>query len=535
MNWAAKSDIFSILHKLAKWRGIFIIDNKGMLLVATLTTDQILLYGSVLAITGLFLSRTGFKYGLPTLLLFLAVGMAAGSTKLFNFTDPVIAQAIGSVALVIILFSGGMDTSYKEVKPIMLPGGLLATLGVLMTALLTGTFIYYLFQWLNVGVKLSFLESLLFASVMSSTDSASVFSILRSRKTNLKHNLKPLLEFESGSNDPMAFMMTVILVQMIKSVGSATIWDAVWMFVVQFAVGIVMGLLLGRAAVWLVNRANLYATSLYPILMLFIAFFMYAITNYAYGNGYLAVYVGGLVIGNSRMQYSNTIAKFFDGVQWLSQLVMFLTLGLLVNVSYLAEVAVPAILISLFMLFLGRPLSVHLTLLPFWKQFNMKAQMYISWVGLRGAVPIIFAMTPWVEGIESAQLIFTVVFFITILSLLIQGTTVQFMAEKLDLVDYSVRDKVFNEVDLPQQIKSSISEIIVTERMLNKGNQLKDLELPDHTLAIMVQREGHFFIPKGHTILQFDDHVLFISDDEEALVQAYEELGVNTYSIDKNL
>ena len=505
------------------------------MMLTVLTTDHLLLYGSILAVLGLFLSKTGFRFGLPTLLLFLGVGMAAGATGFINFDSPVIAQAIGSVALVVILFSGGMDTSFKEVKPIMAPGGLLATLGVLLTALFTGTFIYFLFQWLDMGIKLTFLQSLLFASVMSSTDSASVFSILRSKRTNLKQNLKPLLEFESGSNDPMAYMLTMVLIQMISQGDSVTIWDGVWMFVVQFSLGLLLGFLLGKGAIWLVNRANLYATSLYPILMLFVAFFIYSITNTVQGNGYLAVYVGGLVIGNSRMQYSHTIAKFFDGMQWLSQLVMFLTLGLLVDVPFLLKVALPALYISLFMLFFGRPLSVFLTLLPFWGKFSAKAQLYTSWVGLRGAVPIIFAISPWVAGLEHAQLTFTIVFFITILSLLIQGTTVHSMADKLDLIDYSVRENVFTDINLPQQIKSAISEIIVNDQMLSKSDMMRDLELPDHTLAIMVQREGQFFIPRGHTQLRVDDHVLFISDDQEALVQAYEELGVNIYSIDSNL
>lgn len=504
------------------------------MMLTVLTTDHLLLYGSILAVLGLFLSKTGFRFGLPTLLLFLGVGMAAGATAFINFDSPVIAQTIGSVALVVILFSGGMDTSFKEVKPIMAPGGLLATVGVLLTALFTGTFIYFLFQWLDMGIKLTFLQSLLFASVMSSTDSASVFSILRSKRTNLKQNLKPLLEFESGSNDPMAYMLTMVLIQMISQGDSVTIWDGVWMFVVQFSLGLLLGFLLGKGAIWLVNRANLYATSLYPILMLFVAFFIYSITNTVQGNGYLAVYVGGLVIGNSRMQYSHTIAKFFDGMQWLSQLVMFLTLGLLVDVPFLLKVALPALYISLFMLFFGRPLSVFLTLLPFWGKFSAKAQLYTSWVGLRGAVPIIFAISPWVAGLEHAQLTFTIVFFITILSLLIQGTTVHSMADKLDLIDYSVRENVFTDINLPQQIKSAISEIIVNNQMLSKSDMMRDLELPDHTLAIMVQREGQFFIPRGHTQLRVDDHVLFISDDQEALVQAYEELGVNIYSMDSN-
>lgn len=505
------------------------------MLLTILTTEQLLLYGSILAIAGLFLSKTGFRFGLPTLLLFLGVGILAGSTGFIRFSDPEIAQAIGVVALTVILFSGGMDTSYQEVKPIMVPGALLATLGVLLTALLSGTFIYYLFKWIDGPVQLSYLESLLFASVMSSTDSASVFSILRSKKTNLKYNLKPLLEFESGSNDPMAYMLTVILIQMIQSSGSATMWDAVWMFVIQFSLGVVLGLLLGWLAVKLVNHFNLHATALYPILMLSIAFFIYAFTYQLGGNGYLAVYIAGMMVGNMDMVYSKTISRFFDGIQWLCQLIMFLALGLLVEISSLVSVAFPAVLIALFILFFGRPIAVFLTLTPFWDRLNARAQLYVSWVGLRGAVPIIFATVPWVAGIKSAELIFTVVFFITLFSLIIQGTSVRWMADKLDLVDDQVRGQVFQEMDLPQYIKSTLSEMIVSEQMIARSNKLKDLDMPDHTLAILVQRSGEFFIPRGHTELEVSDHVLFISDNDEALVQVYQELGIEEYKMVKNI
>ena len=505
------------------------------MLLTNLTTELLLLYGSILAIAGLYLSKAGFRFGLPTLLLFLGVGILAGSTGVIQFNDPEIAQAIGVVALTVILFSGGMDTSYQEVKPIMVPGALLATVGVLLTALLTGTFIYYLFKWIDGPVQLTYLQSLLFASVMSSTDSASVFSILRSKKTNLKYNLKPLLEFESGSNDPMAYMLTVILIQMIQSDGAATIWDAVGMFAVQFSLGALLGLVLGWLAVKLVNRFDLHATALYPILILCIAFFIYAVTYQLGGNGYLAVYIAGMVVGNMDMVYSKTIARFFDGIQWLCQLIMFLALGLLVDFFSLVDVVVPAMLIALFVLFLGRPMAVFLTLLPFWNKLNCKAQLYVSWVGLRGAVPIIFATVPWVAGVESAELIFTVVFFITLFSLIIQGTSVQVVAEKLGLVDNTVKEHVFQEMDLPQYIKSTLSEMIVSEQMIARSNKLKDLDMPDHTLAILVQRRGDFFIPKGHTELEVNDHVLFISDNDEALVRVYQELGIKEYKMVKNI
>lgn len=505
------------------------------MLLVVLTTEQILLYGSMLAIIGLFLSKKGFEYGLPTLLLFLGVGVLASTTNLIQFNNPIVAQAIGVIALTVILFSGGMGTSYKEVKPVMLPGALLATVGVLLTSLLTGTFIYYLFQWFDGPVHLTYLESLLFASVMSSTDSASVFSILRSNKTYLKHNLKPLLEFESGSNDPMAYMLTIILVQMIQSDGAASIWDAIWMFVVQFSLGVIFGLALGWLAVKMVNKFHLQATALYPILMLSIAFFIYAVTYEAGGNGYLAVYLAGMMVGNMKMVYYKTILRFFDGIQSLCQLIMFLSLGLMVDFFRLSQVAIPAILISLFLILLGRPVAVFLTMLPFWKKFKARAQLYVGWVGLRGAVPIIFATVPWVAGIESAELIFTVVFFITMLSLIIQGTTVQYMAKKLNLIDHSVRDHVFQEMNLPEQIKSTLSEMIVSKRMIGVSNKLKDIDMPNHTLAILVQRDGDFFIPNGETELRVNDHILFISDDDEALVRVYEELGIVEYKMVRNV
>ncbi len=481
---------------------------------------------------GIVLSKASFRFGLPTLLLFLGVGMLAGSLGHIEFNSPETAQTVGIIALTVILFSGGLDTRLSDVRPVMVPGTLLATVGVLLTALLTGTFIYFLFQAIG-HVSLTFPQSLLCAAVMSSTDSASVFSILRSRNVHLRHNLKPLLEFESGSNDPMAYMLTVILVSMIQT-GNLSIAHGVLMLLMQLALGVILGLAFGLAAAWFINKVNLPAGALYPILLLALACFAFSVTSRLGGNGYLAVYLTGLVVGNSKVVHKKSIERFFDGFQWLCQLIMFLALGLLVNVNDLGLVVVPALLIAFFLLLFGRPLSVVLTMIPFWQKFGTKSVAYVSWVGLRGAVPIIFACYPWVAGLEHAQLFFNLVFFITLFSLIIQGSTVSVMAEKLGLIDEDVRKKVFSEVDLPEQIKSTISEMIVSAGMIERSNKLKDLPIPDHTLAILVQRDGHFFIPRGSTVLEVDDHVLVISDDEDALVQAYEELGVHSYSLGDN-
>ena len=498
-----------------------------------MSVEALLLYGSALVIVGLLLSQASYKIGMPTLLLFLGVGMLAGDSGLgIEFDSPQVAQGIGVVALTIILFSGGLDTNYHDVKPIIAPGVTLATLGVFITTILTGTFIYYLFQWIGKGVSLTYPQALLCAAVMSSTDSASVFSILRSRDINLKHRLKPLLELESGSNDPMAFMLTIILIDIIQ-LGSFDLGRALWMLLLQFSVGALAGYLLGKGAVKLLNKVMFHTISLYSILLLGCAGLTYALTYKLGGNGYLAVYIAGLVVGNSRLHHKRSMMNFFDGFAWLWQLIMFLTLGLLVNVQALWHVVVPVILIALFLIFFGRPIAVFLTLLPFKKMLNFRGRVYVSWIGLRGAVPIIFATYPWVAGLQYSELFFSIVFSITILSLVVQGSTVAWMAEKLNLIGHDNHKRAFN-LDLPDEIKSAMSEIIVNSEMLSKGTTLRDLPIPDRTLAVMIQRNGKYFVPRGDTELKRNDHVLLMSDDEEALLQAYEELGINTYSLTRN-
>lgn len=497
------------------------------------TAEFLLLYGSILVIFGLFLSKASFKLGMPTLLLFLGIGIFAGSGSFgIELNNPDVAQFIGVLALTVILFSGGMDTDFKDIRPVIGPGAALASIGVLITAVLTGTFIYYLFLLFD-GISLTYPQALLCGAVMSSTDSASVFSILRSKSVQLKQRLKPTLEFESGSNDPMAFLLTILLIGVIQA-GEFNTWSALLLLAQQLIFGTILGYVLGKVAVWMLNRFVLPSTSLYSILLLACSSFIFAATSKVGGNGYLAVYIAGLVVGNARISNKKTIANFFDGFAWLWQLIMFLTLGLLVNAKDLWSVAIPALLIGVFIIFIGRPLSVFLTLLPFPKFFTLKAKAYISWVGLRGAAPIIFATYPWLACVEHSQLIFHIVFFITLVSLLIQGGTVTYMADKLDLIDRSKKEKKFASFDLPDEIKSALSEIIVNKSMIEKGNKLKDLPLPDHTLALMIQRDGHYKIPKGNTVLKEGDHVLLISDDEEALLESYEELGITTYSLERN-
>lgn len=498
------------------------------------TTEVVLFVGSILIFLGIVISKAGFRFGVPVLLLFLLVGMLAGSDGLgIQFSSPDIAQRIGMVALCIILFSGGMDTQYSEIKPIAKEGVILATIGVLLTAIITGGFIWWItnFTKLQNFIQFNFIESMLLASVMSSTDSASVFSILRSKQMNLKENLRPLLELESGSNDPMAFLLTVLFIQMALPGESLGFGHATLSFFYQFIIGTICGFGLGKLGVWIMNRINLSNDGLYMVLMIVVAFFIFSVTSLIKGNGYLAVYIGGLVIGNVKFIHKRSIMKFFDGLTWLFQTIMFLVLGLLVNPHELLSVAVLGLTVGGFMVIFSRPISVLLSLLPF-RSLSTKARIFVSWVGLRGAVPIIFATYLLVADTPHAREMFNVVFFITLVSLILQGGSIPLFAKLTQLSDPEAKKKKSSfDIDFPDEIKSAISEVKITKESLKHGNTLMEMPVPDKTLVVMVRRGEHFFIPRGNTHLEENDILLIITDDEEALKQTYLELGLKGYKM----
>ncbi len=401
-----------------------------------LTAENILLIGSVLIFVSIVAGKAAYKFGVPLLLLFLMVGMVFGSDGIgIKFDSPYIAQFIGNVALSIILFSGGMDTQFKDIRPVIAPGILLSTLGVLLTTLFTGMLIYLITAMLSFFPGLTIAESMLLASVMSSTDSASVFSILRSKGIRLKENLKPLLELESGSNDPMAYMLMLIFLNMVVT-GDSSASSFISSFLIQFSLGAVCGYGFAKLALFFIKRLNTENRSLYHVLLLATLFFVQSATGLIGGNGFLAVYIAGLVIGNNKIQCDPTAYTFFDSIAWLSQLVLFLTLGLFVNPNELIDIAIPGILIAFSLTVISRPLSVFITLLPF-RNFSLKARHFVSWIGLRGAVPIVFATYPLIAGIENGQFMFDIVFFVTIVSLLLQGTSVSLSARKLSLSEES--------------------------------------------------------------------------------------------------
>ena len=481
--------------------------------------ENVVLVGALLLFVAVMAGKVAYRFGAPALLLFLGVGMLFG-LNFISYRSVEMTQFVGMIALCIILFTGGMDTKFSEIKPIIGPGVVLATVGVVMTA-----FVWLVAPWL--GIEIPFALALLLASTMSSTDSASVFSILRSKKQGLKQNLRPLLELESGSNDPMAYMMTILLISVVSNTSSGVgLGMSVVFFVVQMVVGALSGYLIGRLAVWTINRIKLANHSLYSVLLLAFIFFSFAFTDLIKGNGYLAVYLSGLVIGNHKLEQKRPLTVFFDGFTWLMQIVMFLTLGLFVNSNELLEPRVLILggLVGAFMILVARPLTVFTCLLPF-RKFTTKARLYVSWVGLRGAVPILFAIYPLMAHVENAGLLFNVVFLGTIISLLVQGTTVSGMANLLGLA-YEERESAFS-VDMHQDMKSALTEVEVNETMLESGHTLKDITLPENTLVMMVCRDGEYFVPQGKTELKLGDKLLVISDRSEELATTYKDMGID--------
>lgn len=417
------------------------------------------------------------------------------------FDDPWTAQFLGSVALAYILFSGGLDTRWSDVKKVVKPAITLATLGVLITALLLGYFVH-------LTLKIPILESLLLGAIVSSTDAAAVFSILRNRAVRLQGEIEPLLEFESGSNDPMAVLLTIGLTGMITN-GNQSAFELIPFFVIQMSLGVAIGLLSGRFFAWLINRMNLKIEGLYTVFTIAIVLLIYGFTNTLNGNGFLAVYLAGLVLGNKNFIHKRTLRKFHDGLAWLMQILMFLTLGLLVFPSEIVPVTGIGLLISVFLILVARPVSVMISLIK--TDFNFKEKLMISWVGLRGAVPIILATFPLLAGVRNADLIFNIVFFVVITSSLIQGTTLSIMSKWLQVQNPL---PVRSTRTLPQDIElTSDGALNIFEVHCGAGacgQKIMDLDIPEEVLIVLIERDQAYIIPRGDMTVQEGDrlHVL---------------------------
>ena len=483
------------------------------------SAEHIILVGSLLLIASIVASKTSFKSGIPTLILFLLIGMLAGSEGIggIHFSDVHTSQLLGIVALNFILFSGGMDTRWESVRPVIKPGMILSTLGVVITASIIGTF-----TWLITDFSL--LEGLLLGSIVASTDAAAVFSILRTRSVGLKGNIRPLLELESGSNDPMAYILMISFIYLVGN-GDASITELLIRFVLQMSIGGLLGILLGKGMSLVMNRVKLEIEGLYPVLVMAMIFFTFAFTELIGGNGFLAVYISALVFGNSNFMHKKSTVKFYDGQAWLMQIVMFLTLGLLVFPSRIPPIAGTGIMIALVLMFVARPIAVFCCLAFF--KIKLREKLFVSWVGLRGAVPIVFATYPLIAGLDKADTIFHVVFFISASSVLLQGSTLVYVAKLLRVTVPRKAKKITSlDMELYDSIQSEFVEVILPGSSPAIGKAIVKLKLPKPAIIVLLVREGRYMLPNGSTVLEEGDKLLLLANNKEMLGEIYNTLGV---------
>lgn len=485
-----------------------------------LTIENILLIGSALLILSIVAGKTSYKFGVPTLVLFLAIGMLAGSDGFggIHFDDPKIAQFIGVVSLNFILFSGGLDTNWQTVKPVFWQGFSLSTLGVFLTAVLLGVFV-----WLITDFTLY--EGLLLGAIVSSTDAAAVFSILRAKNLALKTNLRPTLELESGSNDPMAYVLTIAFLGLVVN-QDQELWTILPLFFTQMILGGVLGYLFGVLSRLAINRIRLDFEGLYPVLVIGLMFGTFSATDFVGGNGFLAIYICAVYLGNQELIHKKAIMKMFDGLAWLMQIVLFLTLGLLVYPSEVVPYIGVGLLISGFLIFAARPIGVMISLLFF--KMKMRRRLYISWVGLRGAVPIVFATYPLLAGIDKADVIFNIVFFISLSSILLQGTTLSAVASWLHVaLPEKAKPKKPTDAFMQEYPRTIMKEIKIEEGAEKVGQRIVDLNFPKSAIIAMIQREDKYITPSGSTVIESGDVLVVLSDSEKGINDVYAMFGLS--------
>lgn len=482
-----------------------------------LTIDNIILIGSILLFVSLVASRTT-RFGIPTLILFLLVGMLAGTDGPggISFYDPKIAKFIGAIALSFILFSGGLETRWVDIKPIFWQGVTLSTFGVILTAAIIGTL-----TWLLTDFTL--LEGLLLGSIVSSTDAAAVFSILRSRQIGLKGNIRPLLELESGSNDPMAFILMLIFTVLLYNPSSGYL-SAIPLFLKQMVLGAGVGYLMGILMPKIINWIKFEYEGLYSVLLITLVLFTFSFTELIGGNSFLAVYVSACILGNRDFIHKKSLTKHFDGQAWMMQIIMFITLGLLVFPKQILPYLGIGVLLSFLLIFVARPAAVFISLMFFRLEFRKK--LFVSWVGLRGAVPIVLAIYPLTYGIEKANIIFNLVFFISVTSILIQGSTIPLLARLLNLtVPVNIRKKSAVDLELGWKTKSVYNVVDIEAGYACTGKTIVDLGLPSSIIIAMVERNNKYFISDGSTRLLAGDKLYVMADDHKSMEKLYICLG----------
>ena len=469
--------------------------------------DQLILFGGVLLVIGIVSSKLSARLGLPVLVLFLAVGMLAGEDGPggIEFDDFVAAHALGTLALAIILFDGGLQTRAAALTASWKPAAALATLGVLVTAAITGAAA----SWV---LDIPLLTGLLLGSIAASTDAAAVFSVLRTQGVHLRARLATTLEVESGSNDPMAIFLTIGLVEVLTQrmeLGAGLLT----LFAAQMGIGALVGAACGWLGVRVINRINLGAAGLYPVLAGACGLVAFGLAAALGGSGFLSIYLAGIILGNSRIVFQRGTFLFMDGLAWMGQIAMFVVLGLLSTPSDVVEVAGPALLISLVLIFVARPVAVMPALLAF--GYTWREQVLIAWVGLKGAVPIVLATFPLMFGVPEGGLLFNVVFFVVLVSATLQGWTLPLVASVLGLQEERPPSpSVTLELMTLQDVHAEIIEYLVAHDSPLAGRLVRELELPDGAILALLIRGNTLITPRGPTALESGDHLFVIAHAE---------------------
>ena len=482
-------------------------------------TNLMIISGLVLIIS-ITSTKVLYKFGVPMLLIFIVLGMLFGSDGIvgIHFDDYELTGKLCSLALVFIMFYGGFGTNWSMAKPIAVPSILMSSLGVLITAGLTGLFCHLI-------IKTTWLEGLLIGAVVSSTDAASVFAVLRSQKLNLKGSLASLLEVESGSNDPIAYMMTLTVLTVMKGSETASISSIALMIFMQIVFGLMVGFLIAKIAVKMLRSSNFEISGFYTVFVIAIAILSYSVSEFIGGNGYLSVYITGIILGNSKVPKKKSMFHFFDSISWIMQIALFFMIGLLSFPSRLTSVISIAVPISLFMILIARPLATFIILSPF--KFSAVEKIFISWVGLRGAASIVFAIYAVTYGAKLENDIFHIIFFIALFSVIIQGTLIPRVAKELGLVDENNEESVLKTfTDYTGEINTDLVEIFISGDNKWVNQSIMDADIPEEILIVMIKRDHKILVPKGSTVIKEGDILVVSGNNIKELISGEFEVVV---------
>ena len=472
--------------------------------------EEVLLLVSVILFICIVLQRFSSKIGIPGLFIFILLGMIFGSDGIFKipFEDYNFAYYFSSIALIFIMFYGGVGTKWSKAKPVAAKAIILSSLGTILTALFVGMFCHFL-------LEIDFWESLLIGSVICSTDAASVFSILRSKKMNLKYSTASLIEVESGSNDPFSYMLTTIVLTAMNASSTISIWSILGMLTLQVIVGVTFGFLFAFIAKFILTKFQFKEAGFDLAFFVALAIVTYIIPTLLQGNGYLAVYITGIIIGNSNLSYNKkNMFSFFDGLTSIIQMLLFFLLGLIATPSKMPEIIGVSLLIALFLTFVGRPLAVFLSLFVFKAKF--KQQLLVSWTGMRGVASIVFAIIALQFSDSLSIDIFHIVFFIVLFSILFQGTLLPLFAKKLDMIDYDEDVmKTFN--DYLEEVPVQFIQFSLPEIHDWIGQKINSITLPPETILVLLVRDGKKIIPTGNVKLQVNDVVILSGKDSSKI------------------